>query len=73
VLERALEAELTAHFGYERYERAGRSGPGNYRNGTMAMTVQTGVARWAAVPPGPGPGRSSRCWCPSRPGESPTA
>src|SRR5579864_5049482 len=32
VLERALEAELTAHLGYERNERAGRGGPGNYRN-----------------------------------------
>jgi putative transposase len=44
VLERALEAELTAHLGYERNERAGRGGGhGNYRNGTIAKTVQTGV------------------------------
>jgi hypothetical protein len=44
VLERALEAELTAHLGYERNERAGRGGgPLNYRNGTIAKTVQTGV------------------------------
>jgi transposase-like protein len=44
VLERALEAELTAHLGYERNERAGRGGgPPNYRNGTIAKTVQTGV------------------------------
>jgi transposase-like protein len=44
VLERALEAELTAHLGYERNERAGRGGgPGNYRNGSIAKTVQTGV------------------------------
>jgi putative transposase len=44
VLERALEAELTAHLGYERNDRAGRGGgPGNYRNGTIAKTVQTGV------------------------------
>src|SRR5579864_8169730 len=44
VLERALEAELTAHLGYERNERAGRGGgPGNYRNGTIDKTVQTGV------------------------------
>ena len=42
VLERALEAELTAHLGYERDDRAGR-GDGNYRNGTIAKTVQTGV------------------------------
>ena len=44
VLERALEAELTAHLGYERGERAGRGGgASNYRNGTIAKTVQTGV------------------------------
>ena len=44
VLERALEAELTAHLGYERNDRAGRGGgPPNYRNGTIAKTVQTGV------------------------------
>jgi putative transposase len=44
VLERALEGELTAHLGYERNDRAGRGGgDGNYRNGTIAKTVQTGV------------------------------
>jgi putative transposase len=44
VLERALEAELTAHLGYGRGERAGHGGgPANYRNGTIAKTVQTGV------------------------------
>ena len=44
VLERALEAELTAHLGYERNDRAGRGGgQGNYRNGTIGKTVQTGV------------------------------
>ena len=44
VLERALEAELTAHLGYGRNDRAGRGGaPPNYRNGSIAKTVQTGV------------------------------
>ena len=42
VLERALEAELTAHLGYERRDRAGQHS-GNSRNGTIAKTVQTGV------------------------------
>jgi transposase-like protein len=42
VLERALAAELTAHLGYERNERAD-AGLGNYRNGTIDKTVQTGV------------------------------
>jgi len=41
VLERALEAELTAHLGYERGGRGGQGG--NARNGTIAKTVQTGV------------------------------
>ncbi len=41
VLERALEAELTAHLGYERGERGGAGG--NARNGSIAKTVQTGV------------------------------
>src|SRR5580692_4422556 len=43
VLEQALEAELTAHLGYQRNDRAGRGGHGNYRNDTIAKTVQTGV------------------------------
>src|SRR6202167_3256839 len=41
VLERALEAELTAHLGYEKGGRA--AGDGNARNGNIAKTVQTGV------------------------------
>ena len=41
VLERALEAELTAHLGYAKDERGGAGG--NARNGTIAKTVQTGV------------------------------
>jgi len=43
VLERALEAELTAHLGYDRYGRERPAGAGNYRNGSIAKTVQTGV------------------------------
>src|ERR1700683_3564428 len=44
VLERALEGELTAHLGYEHGDRAGRGGgPVNYRNGSIAKTVQTRV------------------------------
>jgi transposase-like protein len=43
VLERALEAELTAHLGYERSERGPGGGGGNARNGRIAKTVQTGV------------------------------
>src|SRR5487761_1380751 len=42
VLERALEAELTAHLGYEPHAPAGHNS-GNSRNGTIAKTVQTGV------------------------------
>jgi len=43
VLERALEAGLTAHLGYGRHGRERPAGPANYRNGTIAKTVQTGV------------------------------
>jgi transposase-like protein len=43
VLERALEAELTAHLGYARHERAGGGEAGNARNGTIRKTVQTGI------------------------------
>ena len=42
VLERALEAELTAHLGYDRHDPAGR-GTGNSRNGAIGKTVQTGI------------------------------
>ncbi len=42
VLERALDAELTAHLGYERRDRAGQN-TGNSRNGTIAKKVQTGI------------------------------
>jgi hypothetical protein len=38
VLERALEAELTAHLGYAKGDRAGR-GSGNSRNGAIAKKV----------------------------------
>ncbi len=44
VLERALETELTAHLRYERrYLACCRGGPLNYRNCSIAKTVQTGV------------------------------
>src|SRR5918912_1786227 len=41
---RALEAELTAHLGYEPHARNGHS-PGNYRNGRGKKTVQTETAQ----------------------------
>jgi hypothetical protein len=40
VLERALQAELTDHLGYEQGDPAGR-GSGNHRNGSCPKTVQT--------------------------------
>lgn len=42
VLERALDAELTDHLGYERGDPTGR-GSGNSRNGASAKTVHTDV------------------------------
>ncbi len=50
VLERALEAEMTEHLGYEKHGPAGR-GSGNSRNGTSPKTVLTDVgAVTVAVP-----------------------
>lgn len=42
VVERALDAELTQHLGYDRHEAAGR-GSGNSRNGRTPKTVHTDV------------------------------
>jgi putative transposase len=42
VLERALDAELTAHLGYEKRAPAGHNS-GNSRNGTISKKVQTGI------------------------------
>ncbi|GAA3482015.1 hypothetical protein GCM10018966_065470 [Streptomyces yanii] len=52
VLERALEAEMTDHLGYEKHDPAGR-GSGNSRNGTSSKTVLTDAgAVTLAVPRG---------------------
>src|SRR5499427_9583181 len=45
LVERVLEAELTAHLGYEPHARNGHS-PGNYRNGRGKKTVQTETAQF---------------------------
>jgi putative transposase len=42
VLETALEAELSAHLGYDKNDPAGRNGQ-NSRNGTRTKTVLTGI------------------------------
>jgi putative transposase len=50
LVERALEAELTAHLGYEPHARSGHS-PGNYRNGRGQKRVHTETAQFdIAVP-----------------------
>lgn len=43
VLERALEAELTAHLGYAKHTQGSGGTTGNARNGKIGKTVQTGV------------------------------
>ena len=43
-VEAALQGELTAHLGYERYAAEGRAS-GNSRNGSTAKTVQTAAGR----------------------------
>jgi hypothetical protein len=42
VLERTLQAELTAHLGFDKHSPEG-NGSGNSRNGRIAKTVQTGI------------------------------
>ena len=42
LLERAMQAEMTEHLGYDKHDPAGR-GSGNSRNGTRAKTVFTEV------------------------------
>ncbi len=42
VLEAGLEAEMTAHLGYDKHDPAGRDG-GNSRNGTRTKTVLTEI------------------------------
>ena len=42
VLERALDAEMSEHLGYDKHDPAGR-GSGNSRNGTRAKTVFTEI------------------------------
>lgn len=50
VMERALEAEMTAHLGYDRHDPAGR-GSGNSRNGHGSKTVPTDSSELALQVP----------------------
>jgi putative transposase len=50
LVERTLEAELTAHLGYEPHVRNGSSA-GNYRNGKGKKTVQTETAQFDIAMP----------------------
>jgi transposase-like protein len=56
-MERMLEAEMSAHLGYELNEVEGR-GSGNSRNGHSAKTIQTEtgpVVYKSSISPTPGP------------------
>ena len=71
---RAREGGLTAHLGYERNGRAGRGGgPGNYHNGTIGKTVQTGVGPVGLAVPRDRAGTSGPLLVPKRAGRSPAA
>ncbi len=50
VLERALDAEMSEHLGYEKHDPAGR-GSGNSRNGTSPKTVLTDAGNGQALRP----------------------
>jgi putative transposase len=50
VMERALEAEMTEHLGYEKHDPAGR-GSGNSRNGTGSKTLKTETGEFSIEVP----------------------
>jgi putative transposase len=50
VMERALEAEMTEHLGYEKHDPAGR-GSGNSRNGTGKKTLKTETSEFSIEVP----------------------
>jgi putative transposase len=72
VLERALDAELTAHLGYDRHETAGRNS-GNSRNGTFGKTVQAGIGPVGLEVPRDRAGTFEPVLVPKRSGGSPAA
>nr|WP_171074638.1 transposase [Nonomuraea basaltis] len=73
VLERALEAELTAHLGYTRHEQGAGAAVGNARNGKIGKTVQTGVGPVRLAVLRDRAGSFEPCWCPSGRAGSPVA
>jgi putative transposase len=64
VLERALNAELTHHLGYEKHDPAGNNS-GNSRNGTSGKTVKGEFGQLELEVPRDRPAPSSRRSCPS--------
>ena len=64
VLERALEAELTAHLGYAKGGRGG-AGTATPATGRSPRRSRRASGRCRFRSRGTGRDRSSRCWCPS--------
>lgn len=64
LLERAMDAELTHHLGYEKGRPEGR-GSGNSRNGSSRKRVQGILGRSRSQFRATGTGASSRRFCPS--------
>ena len=64
VVERVLEAELTAHLGYAPHVRHGTEEQ-NARNGKGQKTVQTDTGRWTWWSRATATGASPPSWCPS--------
>ena len=64
VVERVLEAELTAHLGYAPHVRHGTEEK-NARNGKGQKTVQTDTGRWTSVVPRDRNGSVAHSWCPN--------
>src|SRR5215467_10668906 len=62
VVERVLEAELTAHLGYAPHVRHGTEDK-NARNGKEQKTVQTDTGPVVLAVPRDRNGALRRCWC----------
>lgn len=73
VLERALEAELTAHLGYTRHVQGAGAAAGTPVTERSARRCRPGSGRSGWQSRGTGPEASNRCWCPSGRAGSPAA
>ena len=63
IIERAMQAELTTHLGYEKHSVEGHN-TGNSRNGTSGKRLKGDFGTLEIAVPGTGSRASSRSWWP---------